>query len=447
MRGVTGASQPSGRETVVLDTCVLLSDPHAFFKFPGCDVVVPLTVVEELDSHKSRMDDVGKAARTAIRNLEEARLAGGGRLHEPVGIGDGSTLRIEVNGLRLDSIRKLSLDSGKPDNRILAAALGLREEAAGEVRVVTQDAALRVKAAQVGLNVDDYSTSGKLAARTAVEIHVTEDAMRKVAAGTATTADVPGVEDLPPNTPLVLRGPTGGSLLATRNGSRIRRIRPGISAWGLKPRSKEQTFALGMLMDPGIPIVALTGPAGTGKTLLAVAAGLEQVFEEEVYDRLMVLRPVIPVGRQDLGFLPGTVEEKLSPWFDALVDALVALGGAGSDHRTARRQLDAWVRDGRVVLDGVTFLRGRSLQRTFVVVDEAQNLEPATAKTVITRLADGSKAVLLGDTTQIDSPWLSETHNALASVVTAFSESELFAHLHLSRCERSPAASLAARLL
>jgi PhoH-like ATPase len=217
-------------------------------------------------------------------------------------------------------------------------------------------------------------------------------------------------------------------------------------AWGLRARNKEQRFALELLLDPQITVVALDGRAGTGKTVLAIAAGLEQVVEQHRYERLAVYRPLVPVGRADVGFLPGGLEEKLDPWMSAIHDAVVAL----TDHRSsqdARGLIDDLIARGQLTLESVTFLRGRSLQAQIVVVDEAQNLEPTTLKTILTRIGDGTKVVFTGDTSQIDAPYMGESNNALAVLVQAFAGQSCFGHITLESCERSEVASLAAELL
>ncbi|MFM7258522.1 MAG: PhoH family protein, partial [Acidimicrobiaceae bacterium] len=215
---------------------------------------------------------------------------------------------------------------------------------------------------------------------------------------------------------------------------------------GLRARNKEQRFALELLLDPQITVVALDGRAGTGKTVLAIAAGLEQVVEQHRYERLAVYRPLVPVGRADVGFLPGGLEEKLDPWMSAIHDAVVAL----TDHRSsqdARGLIDDLIARGQLTLESVTFLRGRSLQAQIVVVDEAQNLEPTTLKTILTRIGDGTKVIFTGDTSQIDAPYMGESNNALAVLVQAFAGQSCFGHITLESCERSEVASLAAELL
>jgi PhoH-like ATPase len=447
------SSTESTRPAVVLDTCVLVADPSSLDAYPGCDLVLPLTVIEELDAHKRRQDEVGRAARLTVRRIEALRIANGGSLRTPAALEDDATLRIETNGLRIDLLNEYALDPNKPDNRILAAALGLRSNGL-VVKVVSLDVALRVKASQLDLIAEDYVVRAKIGEDSNITVLDVERSLVDdlYAQGSIEVEPNSLFAKFPLNSPLVLRSPTNGSALARPrlldDNRRLVKVDDNLTAWGLRPRSKEQRFALDLLLDPALPIVALSGAAGTGKTILALAAALEQVFEPHSrnYDRLLILRPVVSVGRQDLGYLPGTIEEKLGPWFEAIVDTVVALSDSMS-HREARDLITMWVEQGSLALDAVTFLRGRSLQRTFVLLDEAQNLEPLVAKTVLTRLGEGSKAVLLGDTTQIDSPWLSETSNALAAVVEALEDSELFGHLVLAKGERSPAADLAAHAL
>ncbi len=215
---------------------------------------------------------------------------------------------------------------------------------------------------------------------------------------------------------------------------------------GCAPRSKEQRFALELLLDPDVSVVALDGRAGTGKTLLAIAAGLEQVVERRTYERLAVYRPLVPVGRADVGFLPGGLDEKLDPWMSAIHDAIVALTDQRSSN-DAHRLVDELVNRNQLSLESVTFLRGRSLHRQIVVVDEAQNLEPTTLKTVLTRIGEGTKVIFTGDTSQIDAPYLGESNNALAVLIQAFGGQRCFGHVTLTACERGEVASLAAELL
>jgi PhoH-like ATPase len=450
---------------VVVDTSVLVTDPESMFSYPGCDVVIPLTVLEELDDLKTRPDEVGRAARTAVRMLEELRLQHGGDLASRVPVGDaGGTLRIEINGLQLDRLEALRLPVEKEDNRILACALGLANEHE-TVRLVSADGALRIKAAALGVQAEDYERPSRhrdelvgggrpvvldvpgvcvsLLYDSDHEVSVVD--LLSTGALTGEAADM--VSSLTANEAVILKAGSASVLARMRHGA-LRQVRTEQHAWGLRPRSKEQHFALDLLLDEDVSVVALTGHAGVGKTLLALAAGLEQVFEptSNRYDRLMILRPVVAVGRQELGFLPGDLESKLGPWFEAVVDAMVALGDNVS-HRQAKDIIGGWVHEGKLTLEAVTYLRGRSLQHTYVLVDEVQNLEPSVAKTILTRLGQGSKAVLVGDTTQIDSPFLSERTNALSVLADSFAGEELFGHVALMKGERSAIADLAAARL
>lgn len=437
---------------MVLDTSVLIADPDSVTAFPDADVVIPLIVVEELDQHKSRLDDVGRAAREVIRRLEDLRTANGGDIRNAVALPGGGTLRIETNGLLLDQLGVKGLDPAKPDNRILAAALGQLRH--GPTVVVSNDAALRIKAAQVGLEArehqrhrggrpEEHRRTGWRTVEASPELIDTMYAdPHGMYVDDLLDADRGACEALEPNEFAVLRHGSQ-SVLARNHDGRLVPLTHKLEAWGLHPRSKEQQFALDLLMDPDVRIVALDGMAGTGKTILALAAGLEQVMETRDYDKVAVYRPVVPVGKSELGFLPGGLEEKLDPWMTAVHDALVALTDTRS-HADARALIDEMTDRDKLSLEAVTYLRGRSLHGTFIVVDEAQNLEPNTLKTILTRVGDGTKIVFTGDTSQIDAPYLSEHNNAIAVLIDAFAGEPLFGHVRLTACERSEVASLAA---
>ena len=435
--------QPS-RRLVVLDTCVLLADPTALANFPDTELVIPLTVIEELDAKKTLPDEIGRAARQVLNQLEALRAANGGDLASNVALEGNATLRILTNGLHLDALRKARLDPRKNDNRILAAALGLADGSDRPVTVCSLDAALRIKAAQLSLGAESYLSSAPIRLEGLRTVDVDPDLVQELYAGASIAlSDVHFV--LEENGIAALRSGSTSVLVRCRGGQ-LTKMATAKSAYGLTPRSAEQHAALDLLGDRSLPIVALTGHAGTGKSILALAAGLEQCFSpHRAYDRLMILRPMVAVGRQDLGYLPGDVAEKLGPWFEAVIDTLVALK-RGLTHAKAREMADAWVASDQLTLAAPTFLRGRSLQSTFVISDEAQNLEPLVAKTILSRLGADSKVVFLGDTTQIDSPWLSESRNSLSALIEHATGSALFGSLHLLRGERSPAADLAATM-
>lgn len=453
----TGSAAVPSASTVVLDTSVLLADPESIFSFGAADVVLPLKVIEELDNHKNRFDEVGRAARAVARLLEELRATSPGKdLKEPTPLVGGGTLRVVINGLKLDRVRELGLDIEKADNRILAAALGVGQP----VTLVSADVNLRLKAAAVGLNAEEYRQvrasfhteahpgwkSLEVSARLIDDLF--DAGGRGVGDGDLTDEDREVIGTLAVNEFGVLNAGQQSALIRRHKG-RLHVLPRHIEAWGLRPRSKEQRFALELLMDPRVPIVGLSGRAGTGKTIVAIAAALEQTFEpgeDQRYDRIMIIRPLVAVGRQDIGFLPGDKNEKLEPWFATVEDTMAALR-EDLDHSKARAMLEGWVEEGTLSMEAVTFLRGRSLQRTFIIVDEAQNLEPLTLKTILTRLGSGSKVALVGDVSQIDSPFVSERTSAISILADRFSGQDLFGHLVLTQGERSPVADLAAELL
>lgn len=438
--------------TVVLDTCVLLADPDSLYAFGDADIVIPLTVIEELDGHKSRLDDVGRAARHVVRDLERLRVDSGGDFREPVPLPTGGTLQVAINGLVVEQLAAHGLNPEKADNRILAAALGLTAGGAA-VKVVSADAALRIKASQLGLVAEDYHRASKgrdaLAVRGWHKVETTRDLIDSLYSNGA--IEVPAAFDGMVTNEYVVLSAGSSSALARVFGDRLHLVERRRQVWGLTARSKEQIFALDLLMDPDVSVVALSGFAGTGKTILALAAGLEQVMEPGEdrrgrYDKLAIYRPVVAHGKADLGFLPGGLDEKLSPWMAAILDNVTAL----TEHRSyadARRVVDEMVAMERLSLESVTFLRGRSLQNQFVIVDEAQNLEVPTLKTLLTRVAEGTKIVFTGDLAQIDTPYVSAHNNALAVLMEAFAGQECFGAVTLCKGERSRVADLAADLL
>ena len=442
------------RTRVVLDTSVLIGDPGCLAgspHFAGCDVVVPFTVIEELDGLKTRADDVGRAARTALRTIEEHRVKAGGSLATPVVLGapdDGATLHVEINGIQKHLLLEHGLDPVIPDNRIIGAALGQSLHA--PTRMVSNDAALRIKAAHLGLEATEHHpATRRTTTRNAgwLTLEGEYDAVDELyAAGAVPATRIAEADTLHVNGFAVVRSGSQSALTRRVDDELVLLPHTAPEAWGLRSRSKEQRFALELLMDPEVSVVALDGRAGTGKTLLAIAAGLEQVVEQRRYERLAVYRPLVPVGRADVGFLPGGLDEKLDPWMSAIHDAIVALTDQRSAH-DAHRMIDEFVGRNQLSLESVTFLRGRSLHRQIVVVDEAQNLEPTTLKTVLTRVGEGTKVIFTGDTSQIDAPYLGESNNALAVLIQAFSGQRCFGHITLTACERSTVASLAAELL
>lgn len=446
----------SDSRSFVLDTCVLLADPHAVFRFDEHDVVVPLVVIEELDRKKAAMDEVGRNARTALRVIEQLRQRSGGGLADPHRLDRGGTLRIESN--HIDVALPVYLDAHKPDHRILATAMGLGGT------LVTKDAALRIKGSQLGVAVEDYR--GDTApveehytgvSELDVEPHVVDDLHRDGKVLVDREVAAAGGDDLVLNQCLVLRGARSASAL----GRVIDLDEAGVATvhrvghrnvYGMSPRDVRQTFAIDLLLDPQVSCVSLMGMAGTGKTFLGLAAGLEQVVEATAYRRLSVYRPLIAVGRQEVGYLPGDLDEKLAPWMAAVHDNLYALlrreGGRGAssrEHRQIAAAIESLVDRGQLELAAITYLRGRSITDEFVVVDEAQNIELTALKVVLTRMGAGSKVVFCGDLGQVDNPYISP-YGGMAALIEKLKGTRLFGHVTLSKGVRSPLAEYAATI-
>jgi PhoH-like ATPase len=441
---------------VVLDTSVLVADPGAVHEFGGCAVKVPLTVVEELDGLKTRTDGVGQTAREALRRIEAMRVSAGGSLVEPVPLPHGGTLAVVLNGVNHKLLAEHYLDPTNPDNRIIGTALGLQHRGT-TVEVVSNDAALRIKAAHVGLAAKEYVPVPAYGRDGETPGWLTIEGVESALIDRLFDEKRLPVDELDASVVLyenefaVLRAGKQ-SALARRRGGHLHLLRQNQDAFDLKPRNIEQRLALDLLLDPAISVVALDGPAGTGKTLLAIAAGLEQVWNHPStrrYERMAIYRPLVAVGRQEVGYLPGTLEEKLDPWMGAIHDAVVAMSD-GRRKGAADEIITQITAEGRLTMESVTHLRGRSLHGQWILLDEAQNLEPSLAKTVLTRAAEGTKVVFTGDTSQIDAPFLSAHNNAMSVLTAALGHGRggsLFGHIRLSQGERSPLATLAAALL
>ena len=436
----------STQRTYVLDTCVLLADPKAMIRFGEHDVVLPLVVIEELDRQKSRMDEIGANARGAIRLLEEMGASNSGGLASAHGLPKGGSVRIEINGVHSDRLPDV-LDPTTVDHRILATCLNLRDSGCDAV-LVTRDVALRIKGAQLNVPVEDYrgdtvvvdeSYSG--VATVEVDGDVIDDIYE---AGKATIPELEGII----NQFLILKGPGSASALArvAEEGVDPVAVRvPGSRRlFGIETKNTRQAFAADLLLDPDVAAVSLMGMAGTGKTFLSLASALEQVVEMGRYRRVSVYRPLIAVGRQEVGFLPGDLADKLEPWMAAVHDNLFTLfGGEGANPRDAVEEL--FERD-VLELAAVTYLRGRSITGELVIVDEAQNLELSTLKVILTRIGANSKVVFCGDLTQVDNPYISP-FGGLAALIEKFKGNTMFGHITMERTLRSPLAELATKLL
>ena len=442
--------------TYVLDTNVLIADPEAAARFQEHDVVIPLTVVEELDRLKTRADETGFSARRAVRALEALRERG--NLAEGVALPGGGRLRVEVNHLGPDLALPDGLASDSADNRILALTANLSKEQAGERQVVlvSKDASLRIKAEALKLNAEEYRHE-----RVDVEAGWLGQATIEVPGGldelyTTRRQVITAPEPLWANQFLVLRWGSQSALAQVRETvpaggpATAHLVGEAPETFGVRARSKEQHFALHLLRDPQVPLVSLAGNAGTGKTFLAVAAGLHAVLEERRYDRVLVFRPVVPVGRQELGFLPGDVDEKITPWMRAVHDTLAQLFRGSHDadrHESYTHDLvQGLLDDGTVELEPLTFIRGRTFVRTFAILDEAQNVEYGVLRSLASRVGEGSKLVLCHDLSQIDHPYV-DSASGVAALIERLKGEPLFGHVTLRKGERSPLAELVARKL
>jgi PhoH-like ATPase len=439
------------KKNFVLDTNVLLHDPKSLFGFDDNDVVIPIHVIEEIDNFKRDLSSLGRNARQVSRSLDEFRLAG--KLRDGVSIGPGKG-RLRV----LFADRKLPPEVGDGqiiDDKILAVALDLLTKEKGTPCVfVSKDTNLRIRADALGLHAEDYDVEGveidELWSGVA-ELDVDPEVVNEFyAAGAVACPD--GLAPPPPNAFVVLRDKQApqhsavGKYSAAR-GAFVQLIKtPKEGVWGIRPRNKEQSFALDVLLNDEIRLVTMVGKAGTGKTLLAIAAGLQKSMEESVYQKLLVSRPIFPLGR-DIGYLPGSVEEKLNPWMQPIFDNVEYLMNLSRSEKKAGRGWHELMDLGILEIEPLTYIRGRSIPNQFIIVDEAQNLTPHEVKTIITRAGDGTKIVLTGDPYQIDNPYVDQTNNGLVHVVTRFKDERLAGHITLSKGERSPLAELAANLL
>ncbi|MDX2051843.1 MAG: PhoH family protein [Polyangiaceae bacterium] len=438
------------KKTFILDTNVLLHDPNAIFKFEENDLVIPIYVIEEIDTFKRESNERGRNARAVSRVIDAQRSKGS--LSAGVPIGDqGGTLRVYVPARRPEVTMALRPSSG--DHAILQAALELRDQSPEQPTIfVTMDVNLRIRADAFGLVTEVYENQAvdiEHLDTGIVELPITSEQMDSFY--TQAGLDHGGKEGLYSNLSVLLRddSPKQRTALGRYNVAegRVRPLQvPKEGIMGVRPRNKEQTFALDLLMDDSVRLVTIVGKAGTGKTLLALAAGLRRTLEDGVYTRLLVSRPIMPLGR-DLGYLPGAVEEKLNPWMQPIYDNLDFLLVAGGARRRGLKGIDDLFSGGQVQVEPLTYIRGRSLPSQYVIVDEAQNLTPHEVKTIVTRCGEGTKIVLTGDPYQIDNPYVDSATNGLTVAADRLRGENLVGHIMLSRGERSELANLAANKL
>ncbi len=427
-------TRPASR-TYVLDTSVLLSDPHAMLRFDEHEVVVPIVVVSELEAKRTH-PELGYFARTALRLLDDLRVSHG-RLDEPLSIGDrGGTLRVELNHSDV-SVLPSGMSVADNDARILAVARNLAAEGR-DVVLVSKDLPMRVKASAVGLTAEEYLAELVVESGWTgmAEVDVSADAIDELYADGG--IDLDAARDLPCHTGLVMVSERGSALGRVTPEKRVRLVRGDREAFGLHGRSAEQRVALDLLLDPDIGIVSLGGRAGTGKSALALCAGLEAVLERRLHRKVMVFRPLYAVGGQDLGYLPGTENEKMNPWAQAVFDTL----GSVTTAEVVEEVLDR----GMLEVLPLTHIRGRSLHDAFVIVDEAQSLERNVLLTVLSRIGKDSRVVLTHDVAQRDNLRVGR-HDGVVAVVEKLKGHPLFAHVTLTRSERSPIAALVTEML
>jgi len=431
-------------KTFVLDTCILIHDPYSVYNFEDNDVVVPGVVIEELDDLKVRQDEVGRNAREFGRVLLK-ELGSGGDLAKGITLPGGGRFWVEANHCDPGDLPKF-FDPEKRDNRILGVAVGLKNAGRARTVVVSRDYNVQIKAMLLGLKTEDYyhdkiDFQGLYTGFTEVEIAPEEvDAFyRNGLLGTDR-------RDLMPHQFVLLKdliNPAHSALARHLSGQFHPLVHARSAPFGISARNKEQKFAMEILMDDGIKVATLVGRAGTGKTLLAIAAGMHKLLEEKAYKKLLITRPIVPVGR-DLGYLPGNKDEKLRPWMQPVFDNLDYIFDGGADDDPLLQQ---YLEKKIIELEAMTHIRGRTMPRAFIICDEAQNLTPQEIKTLVTRVGDGTKIVFTGDPEQIDHPYLDSCNNGLSILAERFKDEVLAAHITLTRGERSDVAEMGARKL
>jgi PhoH-like ATPase len=430
----------------VLDTNVLLHDARALFAFADNNVVIPIYVLEEIDTFKKDQSELGRNARQIARLLDEYRSVHGGLSHAQK-LETGGTVRV---ALSKNPIKNPSYDSRSMDQRILELAIEVRDaDPKTPTVMVTKDVNMRIRGDALGLLTADFEPE-----RISVdelypgnrELLVPSSTIDEFFKDGSVVVDAPGLHA---NEFLTLKDEAGKSALTRWDKGLgkavpVKKLREGV--WGIKPRNREQHFALDLLLNEDIKLVTLVGKAGTGKTLLAIAAGLQMVTEEQKFAKLLVSRPIFPLGR-DIGYLPGDIEEKLNPWMQPIYDNLELLLGLNKTDKKDGRSYAELVDLGFVEIEPLTYIRGRSLPNVYMIVDEAQNLTPHEIKTIITRAGEGTKIILTGDPYQIDHPYLDSSNNGLTTVAERFKNEAIAGHVILTKGERSPLAELATQIL
>ncbi|HYG34753.1 MAG TPA: PhoH family protein [Clostridia bacterium] len=437
------------KKNYILDTNVLLHDPNSLLKFEDNHVLLPIEVIEEIDRFKRESSELGQNARAVSRMLDGLREVG--QLSEGVPLPNGGRLRIvfQKNKTRENGHAVFSTDS--VDNRILSLAFGIKKsQPKSQTVLVSKDINLRIKADALGMMAEDYENDRvfiKDLYTGMIEFTISSEKM--AAFRTNGELELNGGKQYFPNEYCTLLDETNPKRAALakvdKTGTKLLPIvdcREGV--WGIKPRNREQHFAFDALLDDQIKLVTLMGKAGTGKTLLAMAAGLKRTVLDREFRRLVVARPTISMGKE-LGFLPGSLEEKLAPWMQPIHDTLEMLSDLNMGHE--HRRGGDLMRSGSIVVEALSYIRGRSIANQFMIIDEAQNLTPLEAKTIITRVGNGTKVVFTGDPYQIDNPYVDSSSNGFNYLVSRFRSQAIAAHIELQKGERSELAELAANIL
>jgi PhoH-like ATPase len=436
------------KKNYVLDTNVLLHDPRAIFRFDDNHVIVPIHVLEEIDQFKKELSERGRNARLVTRYMDQLRLQG--RLADGCDVEGGGSVRV---AMATSPAEELKRTSSTMDSKILEVALEVAKTSEQPTVFVTQDVNLRVRADVLGLTSEDFQSD-----KISIEELYTGWADLDVPGAVVDAlfdggeVDLPQLEQPPyPNQYVMLKDAENAAHTALARFDHassklkaISRVKKGV--WGIRPRNREQQFALDLLLNDDIKLVTLVGKAGTGKTLLAIAAGLQRTMEDKTYQKLLVSRPVFPLGR-DIGFLPGDLESKLNPWMQPIYDNIELLMGITREDKHKGRGYEELLDMGYVEIEPLTYIRGRSIPNQFILVDEAQNLTPHEVKTILTRCGEATKIVLTGDAYQIDNPYVDSSNNGLTYVVERFKNQPMAGHLTLHKGERSALAELAAELL
>ena len=440
------------KKNYVLDTSVYLTDADALYKFGNHDIFIPLKVLEEIDKHKKRQDSVGINARKIIRTLDELRAKG--NLQKGVRLGKGlGLLRAVSYEVLKDVVFPSDLDLRIPDHMIIATAMAVRQESTRKTCVVSRDINMRVICDSIGMPSEDYTTERVVHSSdelySGLAVHLVDD---QVIDRFYEDEDILIGEDEvegewhPNQYVLMVSNANEKKTCLGRFYTHFQPLKKIVHSkipdWKISSRNKEQAFAIDLLMDPSVKVVSLVGRAGSGKTLCAIAAGLQQTIglRENPYDRMIVSRPVQPLGK-DIGFLPGTMEEKMLPWLMPIQDNLQFLVGGN------RNNLQMFMDQGKIEIEALTYIRGRSIANAFIIIDEAQNLTAHEIKTIMTRVGEGTKIVLTGDIEQIDNVYVNETSNGLAHAVEKFKEYPIAGHVTFTKGERSEVATLASKVL